>query len=57
LKNTINDPEQHHKGFTELGFTYMEDGCDGFCLECDQKMTCAAYEELKDALEGIYRNN
>lgn len=52
-----NDPEQHHKIFTELGFTYVDDGCDGFCPECEQKLGCKVYEELKDEWEGFYRNN
>ena len=52
-----NDPEQHHKIFTELGFTLVEDGCDGFCPECEQKLTCNIYEELKDEWEGLYCNN
>ena len=52
-----NDPEQHHKIFTELGFTYVDDGCDGFCPECEQKLECEVYDELKDEWEGLYRNN
>jgi len=52
-----NDPEQHHKIFTELGFTYVDDGCDGFCPECEQKLECGVYEELKDEWEGLYCNN
>jgi hypothetical protein len=26
-----NDPDQHHKIFTELGFSYMIDECDFNC--------------------------
>ena len=52
-----NDPAQHDKIFTELGFTYVDDGCDGFCPECGQKLDCKVYEELKDEWEGFYRNN
>ena len=52
-----NDPDQYHKIFTELGFTYVDDGCDGFCPDCEQKMTCEAYEELKDEWEELFRNN
>ena len=25
----FNDPDQKHKIFTEIGFTYVDDGCDG----------------------------
>ncbi len=48
-----NDPEQHHKIFTELGFTYVDDDCDGFCPECEQKLECGIYDELKDGWEGL----
>lgn len=47
------DPEQCHKIFSELGFTYVEDGCDGFCPECEQKDTCQVYPELKDEWEQV----
>lgn len=57
FKQYYNDPEQHHKILTELGFTYVDDGCDGFCPECEQKPDCKVYEELKDEWEGFYRNN
>ncbi|OIP62429.1 MAG: hypothetical protein COT35_12495 [Nitrospirae bacterium CG08_land_8_20_14_0_20_52_24] len=33
------DPEQFNKIYSELGFTYIDDGCDGFCPECEQMMT------------------
>lgn len=49
----FNDPEQHDKIFSELGFTYVEDGCDGFCPECEQKADCEVYEEVKDEWEGV----
>ncbi|GJQ24642.1 MAG: hypothetical protein HRU72_02930 [Planctomycetia bacterium] len=52
-----NDPDQHHKIFTELGFAYLGDSCDGFCPECEQKSDCEVYEDLKDEWEGLYRNN
>lgn len=49
-----NDPEQFHKIFTELGFIYVDDGCDGFCPECKQKLECEVYEEIRDEWEGFY---
>jgi hypothetical protein len=30
-----NDPDQHHKIFSEPGFSYMVDDCDGNCPECN----------------------
>ncbi|MBM4135818.1 MAG: hypothetical protein FJ241_03195 [Nitrospira sp.] len=50
----FNDPEQFHKIFTELGFIYVEDGCDGFCPECEQMPKCETYKEIKDEWEWLY---
>ena len=49
-----DDTEQFHKIFTELGFTYVDDGCDGFCPECEQMLKCEVYKEIKDEWEWIY---
>lgn len=49
-----NDPEQFHKISTELGFTYVDDGCDGFCPECKQKSECEVYKEIKDEWKEFY---
>jgi hypothetical protein len=35
-----NDPEQQYKIFSELGFIYVDDGCDGFCTACEQEDRC-----------------
>lgn len=50
----FDDPKQFHKIFSELGFTYIEDGCDGFCPECRQMLKCEVYKESKDEWEGLY---
>ncbi len=50
----LKDPEQCHKIFTELGFTYVKDGCYGFCPECEQMLTCEVYERTKGDWEWIY---
>ena len=42
----MHDPEQHSKIFTELGFTYVDDGCEGNCDVCEQKTDCTVYPEL-----------
>lgn len=47
------DPGQFHKIFTELGFAYVDDGCDGFCPDCEKKMRCEVYPELKDGWERL----
>lgn len=49
----FNDPEQFNKIFTELGFIYVNDGCDGFCPECKQMKTCEVYKEIKDGWEEL----
>jgi hypothetical protein len=41
-----NDPEQHYKIYSELGFSYVDDGCDGFCPNCEQKDSCETYAEV-----------
>ena len=42
----MDDPEHHSKIFTELGFTYVDDGCDGDCDSCDQRAGCTVYPEV-----------
>jgi hypothetical protein len=49
-----NDPEQFHKIFTELGFIYVDDGCDGFCPECEQMLRCEAHKEIMDGSGFIH---
>jgi len=41
------DEAKYPKIFSELGFTFIDDGCDGFCPECPNQRTCDAYPELK----------
>ena len=40
------NPEQQYKIFSELGFTYVDDGCDGYCPDCQQKDTCKVAPEI-----------
>jgi hypothetical protein len=42
-----DDPEKYHQIFTELGFAYVADECDGYCPECPCKSTCEVYAEIK----------
>lgn len=51
FKQYHTDPEQFIKIFTDLGFTYVDDGCDGGCPECERKMQCEVYPELKEEWE------
>ena len=39
----FNDPDQFYKIFSELGFSYVDDGCTGACDCCDRKNTCETY--------------
>jgi hypothetical protein len=48
FENYHDDPEQYHKIFTELGFSYVADDCDGYCPECPINSTCEVYHEIKD---------
>lgn len=44
----MRDPEQHGKIFSELGFTFVDDGCEGDCEGCEKKPDCTVYESVKD---------
>jgi hypothetical protein len=48
-----NDPDQYHKLFTELGFSYYDDNCDGYCPECDDRLNCRVYLEDKDIWDNL----
>jgi len=52
----FHDPEQQHKIFTELGFTYVDDGCDGYCPKCGQKNDCSVYPDIKEGWNDILLN-
>ncbi len=52
-----NNPDQFSNIFTELGFTYVDDGCDGFCPECEKMMKCKAYKELNPEWDKFIRDN
>lgn len=39
----FGDLKQHGKIFSELGFSFVDDGCDGWCPGCEQKSTCTVY--------------
>jgi len=41
------DEAEYSKIFSELGFVFVDDGCDGYCPECPNQRTCEAYPELK----------
>jgi hypothetical protein len=43
-----NDPDQYHKIFTELGFSYMADDCDGICKDCKENGDCEVFTKLKN---------
>jgi hypothetical protein len=42
----VRDPEKHGKIFTELGFTFVDDGCEGDCDNCLTKSDCTVYPEV-----------
>jgi len=47
-----NDPDQYHKIFTEPGFSFMVDECDGNCHDCNDKGTCEVFTKIKDDEEN-----
>ena len=47
------DEEQYHKIFSELGFVFVEDGCDGYCPKCENRRTCPNYPELRVGWESL----
>ncbi len=47
----FHDPEQFYKIFSELGFSYVDDGCTGACECCERKDTCETYAEIKGKID------
>jgi hypothetical protein len=50
FEHYYNDHDQFHKIFTELGFSYVVDDCDGCCPDCKHKLTCEVYAEIKQEI-------
>jgi hypothetical protein len=44
----MHDPEQFNKIFSELGFSYVDDWCEGNCPHCEKKNNCTVYADNKD---------
>ena len=44
----LHDPEQFNKIFSELGFSYVDDECEGDCPHCEKKNDCTVYADTKD---------
>ena len=40
------NPGEFSKIFTELGFTYVKDGCTGNCIPCKKKKSCETYRKI-----------
>ncbi|GBE31131.1 hypothetical protein BMS3Bbin05_00028 [bacterium BMS3Bbin05] len=50
-----NNRDEHNKVlFSEYGFSYTEDSCDGFCPECPNVLNCETYEKIKDGWRLFY---
>jgi hypothetical protein len=45
----MHDPEQLNKIFSELGFSYVDDECEGDCPHCEKKNSCTVYANTKDS--------
>ncbi len=44
----VHDPEQFSKILSELGFSYVDDSCDGYCYACEKKQVCTVYTSTKE---------
>ena len=42
------NPDEFSKIFTELGFSYVKDGCSGNCIPCKKKQDCETYHKIKN---------
>lgn len=38
----------------DAGLSYVIEGCDGFCPECDLVLTCETYEKIKETWRLFY---
>lgn len=47
------DEAEYPKIFSELGFTFVDDGCGGTCPICENRATCPTYPELKAEWEAL----
>lgn len=50
----LHQSEGIRKEITELGFTYIEGGCDGLCHECDESFECSAYKKITEACDKLH---
>ncbi|UCG77227.1 MAG: hypothetical protein JSV21_06425 [Nitrospirota bacterium] len=39
---------------TESGFSFVVEGCDGFCPECQLVLKCETYDKIKDTWRMFY---
>jgi len=44
----LYDPKQFSKIFSELGFSYVDDGCEGDYPRCEKKNDFTVYADTKD---------
>lgn len=47
------DEAEYSKIFSELGFTFVDDGCGGTCPICENRPICPTYPELKAEWEAL----
>jgi hypothetical protein len=46
------NPDEFSKIFTELGFSYVKDGCSGNCIPCRKKASCETYSQIKECFNN-----
>ncbi len=54
FNESFNDPLKFNKIYKELGFSYGDDSCNGYCPECEKMYRCDIYKEIRDEREWIY---
>jgi len=46
------NPDAFSKIFTDLGFSYVKDGCSGNCIPCKKKKVCETYNQIKECFNN-----
>jgi hypothetical protein len=46
MNKDFEDEKNRLEELLQLGSMYVEGGCDGLCLDCDDTMTCEALRKI-----------
>ncbi len=53
FERCARDEALYGRLFSELGFTFIDDGCEGYCPDCERRAVCEVYPELKGEWEAL----